>query len=299
MSTLSPRRRWAKVSEFLIEKGIFLCGMATIVIVLLIFAFLLRDALPAIKAIKLSAMLFGREWYPNPDEIFGMLPLIAGSFLVTAGAIVIGVPIAVATAIYIGEVAPPAVRELLKPTVEVLAAIPSVVIGFLGLVLLVPFLQRLLDLPTGLSALTGSIMLAFMSMPTIITIAEDALHAVPKQYKEAAYAMGATKWQTISRVLVPAAKSGILAAVMLGIGRAIGETMTVLMVTGNAAVLPSNLQAFLGPVRTLTATIAAEMGETDRYGLHYNALFVVGAVLFLITFAINLTADLALRRTRR
>lgn len=211
----------------------------------------------------------------------------------------IGVPIGVATAIYIGEVAPPRLREILKPTVEVLAAIPSVVIGFIGLVVLAPFLQRWLHLDTGLTALTGAIMLGFMAMPTIISISEDALHAVPQDYKAAAYALGATKWQTIWRVLVPAARSGILAAVMLGVGRAIGETMTVLMVTGNAAVMPTTLQSMLKPVRTLTATIAAEMGETDRYGTHYNALFMIGLVLFVMTFIINLIADTAIRRVRK
>jgi phosphate transport system permease protein len=189
----------------------------------------------------------------------------------------------------------------LKPTVEVLAAIPSVVIGFIGLLLLAPYLMNHLDkyMVTGQAAITGAIMLAFMSMPTIISISEDALNAVPGDYKAAAYALGATKWQTIIRVIVPAAKSGILAAVMLGIGRAIGETMTVLMVTGNAAVVPENWKAIFMPVRTMTATIAAEMGETARETPHFHALFMIGVLLFTITFIINFIADLALRKVRK
>jgi len=292
-------KQLSRAGEFIIEKGIICCGVATIAIVLFIFIFLLNDALPIFKTNTLWQLISGRDWYPVPDEVFGMLPLILGSALVTVGAIVIGVPIAVASAIFIGEVATPRVRELLKPAVEVLAAIPSVVIGFIGLALLAPLLQKTMNLNTGQCALTGAIMLAFMSMPTIITISEDALHAVPQDYKAAAYALGATRWQTIIGVLVPAARSGILAGIMLGIGRAVGETMTVLMVTGNAAVMPTNIQSILAPVRTLTATIAAEMGETDRYGAHYPALFMVGAILFVITFTINLVADLALRQNRK
>ena len=289
------------IQEVVMEKLILFSGALTILIVCLIFVFLLRDALPAFHVVSLWPLLSGDEWYPLMDE-YGMLPLILGSLLVTAGAVVIGVPIGVAAAIYIGEVAPRRIREILKPTVEVLAAIPSVVIGFLGLVLLAPFLQKVFQIPTGgLTALTGAIMLAFMAMPTIISISEDALHAVPKSYRDASTAMGATPWQTISRVVVPAARRGIIAAVMLGIGRAIGETMTVLMVTGNAAVIPnwSDKLGLLNSVRTMTATIAAEMGEVVHGDTHYNVLFCVGAVLFLITFTINLIADLALQRNRR
>ncbi len=289
------KRRRFSFLEWLMEKIIVISGSLTIIIVFLIFAFLLKDAYPTFATEAPGKLLFGREWYPL-SGIFGFLPLILGSLLVTAGAVVVGVPVGVAAAIYIGEVASPRVREILKPAVETLAAIPSVVIGFLGLVLLAPFLQKILNLPTGLTAFTGSVMLAFMAMPTIISISEDALHAVPQDFRAASLALGATRWQTISRVVFPAAKSGILAAVMLGIGRAIGETMTVLMVTGNAAVIPRSL---FQPVRTMTATIAAEMGETVQYGAHYHALFAVGMVLFLITFLINLAADVALQRGRR
>lgn len=291
-------RALARFHEGMVEKIILTCGSATIIIVLLIFLLLLRESLPIFKVASLTQLLTGQDWYPS-EEDFGMLPLILGSLAVTLGAVIVGVPIGVAAAIYIGEIATPRVREILKPLVEVLAAIPSVVIGFLGMVLLAPWLQEAANLPVGLAAVTGSLMLAFMAMPTIISISEDALNAIPKEYRAASLAMGATQWQTIIKVVVPAARSGILAACMLGIGRVIGETMTVLMVTGNSPVMPTTWQSFLMPVRTLTATIAAEMGETERGGSHYHALFMVGAILFVITFAINLIADFALQRTRR
>lgn len=290
-----PKKRRRITADWAMEKLIIFSGGLTIIIVMLIFVFLLRDAFPAFKNVGVFKLISGRDWYPLSEK-FGMLPLILGSLMVTAGAIVIGLPIGVAAAVYIGEVASPRVREILKPTVETLAAIPSVVIGFLGQVLLAPWLQKVLHLPSGLTALTGSIMLAFMAMPTIISISEDALNAVPKDYRAGSLALGATKWQTIYGVVVPAAKSGILAAVMLGVGRAIGETMTVLMVTGNAALIP---HSFLQPVRTMTATIASETAETVHYGSHYHALFAVGTVLFGMTFLINLIADLALHRSRR
>ena len=268
-------------------------GALAIVFVILISAFLLRDAIPLFRSVSLSKFLFGTDWYPLSDK-FQALPLILGSIAVTIGAMAIALPVGVAAAIYLAEIAPVRVREILKPTVEVLAGIPSVVIGFIGMVVLAPWIKGLLDLPTGLTALTGSVMLAFMAMPTIISISEDAIVAVPKDYGAGALALGATSWQSIVGVTVPAAKSGIIAAVMLGIGRAIGETMTVLMVTGNAAVIPTSLAQ---PVRTMTATIAAEMGEVAYGTPHYFALFAVGLVLFAMTFLINLAADLAVRKT--
>jgi phosphate transport system permease protein len=221
------------------------------------------------------------------------MPLILGSLMVTLGAAIISVPIGVGCAVYIAEIAPGKTKEVLKAGIELLAAIPSVVLGFIGMVTLVPLVKGVFHLPTGLTALSGSIMLAFMAMPTIVSIAEDALYSVPKNYKEGAFALGATHWQTIWRVLLPAASSGILAAVMLGIGRVIGETMAVMMITGNAAVIP---QSILVPVRTLTATVAAEMGEAVVGSEHYFALFAIGIVLFIISFIINVTADLFLHR---
>lgn len=283
-----------KLKEFAIEKLILISGLASVFFVILIFLFLLKEGLAVFKTVTPFNFLFGRNWYPisEPPQL-GILPLILGSLLVTFGAAIISIPIGVACAVYIAEVAPLKAKETLKAGIELLAAIPSVVLGFIGMVTLVPWVKGIFKLPTGLTALSGSIMLAFMAMPTIVSIAEDALYSVPKSYKEGSFALGATHWQTIWRVMLPAASSGILAAVMLGIGRVIGETMAVMMITGNAAVIP---QSILAPVRTLTATIAAEMGEAVVGSEHYFALFSIGIVLFIVSFAINVTADLFLHK---
>ena len=244
------------------------------------------------KYIGVFDFLLGARWYPisEPPRL-GILPLILGSLWVTVGATVISVPLGIACAIYIGEIAPNWLKEILKAGVELLAAIPSIVLGFIGLVTLVPLVKKLFWLPTGLTAFSGSLMLAFMAMPTIVSIMEDALNTVPKSYREGSIAMGATKWQTIRRIVLPSAASGIVAAIMLGIGRVVGETMAVMMITGNAAIIP---HSFFQPVRTMTATIAAEMGETVQGSEHYFALFAIGTFLFAIAFAINLMADLSL-----
>jgi phosphate transport system permease protein len=286
-----------KLKEFIVEKLILICGLASIFFVVLIFLFLLKEGLAVFKTVGFSKFLFGKNWYPisEPAQL-GILPLILGSVLVTVGAAIISIPIGVACAIYIAEIAPVKAKEILKAGIELLAAIPSVVLGFIGMITLVPLVKSVFHLPTGLTALSGSIMLAFMAMPTIVSIAEDALYSVPKTYKEGALALGATHWQTIWRVMLPAASSGILAAIMLGIGRVIGETMAVMMITGNAAIMPKSI--FM-PVRTLTATIAAEMGEAVVGSEHYFALFVIGIVLFIISFAINVTADLFLHRKQQ
>ncbi|MCX5687748.1 MAG: phosphate ABC transporter permease subunit PstC [Candidatus Omnitrophica bacterium] len=283
-----------KFKEFIIEKLILICGIASIFFVVLIFLFLLKEGLAVFNIVSPFQFLFGKSWYPisEPPQL-GILPLILGSLLVTLGAAIISIPIGVGCAIYIAEVALLKIKEILKAGIALLADIPSVVLGFIGMVTLVPLVKNIFNLPTGLTALSGSIMLAFMAMPTIVSIAEDALYSVPKNYKEGAFALGATHWQTIYRVILPAASSGILAAIMLGIGRVIGETMAVMMITGNAAVMP---QSILVPVRTLTATIAAEMGEAVVGGEHYFALFAIGIVLFIISFAINVTADLFLHK---
>ena len=271
--------------EFFIEGTIRVAGISSIVIIGLIFLFLLREGLPAFLDIPLR-QLFGPRWYPI-EESFGMLPLLVGSLIVTLGAISIAIPLGLTTAIYLGEIAPPAQREVLKPVIEVLAGIPSIVLGFLGWIALAPLIQSL-GAPTGLTAFTGSLILAYMSLPTIISIAEDALYAVPKEYRDGALAIGATQWQSIWRVVLPAARPGLVIAVMLGIGRAIGETMAVMMVTGNAANIPAlGSGIFFQPVRTMTATIAAEMGEVAQGSLHYSTLFAIGIVLFLISFTIN------------
>ena len=283
-----------KIKEFIIEKLIYLCGITSIIIVILIFVFLVKEGVSLFKTVSLREFLLGKKWYPISDPpSFGILPLLWGSLFVTLGATIISVPIGVASAVYIAEIAPPRLKEILKSGIEILAAIPSVVIGFIGMTTLVPFVKHFFHLPTGLTAFSGSLMLAFMAMPTIVSIAEDALTAVPQKYKEAALALGATRWQAIHRVILKAASSGIVAAVMLGIGRVIGETMAVMMVTGNAARIPHSL---FEPMRTLTATIAAEMGESVQGSDHYFALFAIGIVLFVITFLINLIADLAVNK---
>ncbi len=234
--------------------------------------------------------LTGKEWYPtaSPSPEFGALPLILGTFLVTLGAILIALPLGLAVSIYLAELANERWRTLLKPAIELLAGIPSVVYGFFGLVVIVPMIKSAFDLSVGETALAGSLLLAIIALPTIITVSEDALKSTPRALKEASLALGATHYETITQVVVPYAIRGISAATILGVGRAIGETMTVLMVTGNAAVIPNS---FLVPVRTLSATIAAELGEAPQGGLHYKALFLVGCVLFLVTFAFNLLAD--------
>ena len=242
--------------------------------------------------------LFGKAWYPTsePAPQLGILSLIIGSLVVTIGAILVALPLGLAGAIYLSEVAHPTIRAALKPAIEILAGIPSVVFGFFGLVVLVPFIQQTFNLAVGETALAGIIMLAIMSLPTVISVSEDALNAVPQSYREASLALGATRWQTIVQIVVPAGLSGVTAAAMLGVGRAVGETMTVLMVTGNAAQIPHSL---LVPVRTLTATIAAELGEAPQGGLHYQALFAIGIALFVITFLINVIADVVNARYRR
>lgn len=274
-----------RAGEWIIENLIRLAGLSTILIIALIFLFLLREGGPAFLDIPLRK-LFGSRWYPIED-IFGLAPLLVGSLIVTLGAVLIAVPLGLICAVYLGEIAPLWQREILKPLIEMLAGIPSIVLGFLGWVALAPLIQNA-GAATGLTAFTGAIILAYMSLPTIISISEDALYAVPKEYRDGALAIGATQWQTIWRVVLPAARSGIVIAVMLGIGRAIGETMAVMMVTGNAANIPALSSGVLfQPVRTMTATIAAEMGEVAQGSLHYNTLFGIGIVLFVITFAIN------------
>jgi len=286
-----------KISEYIIESLIRLSGFLVIAFVFLIFLFLLRDSLSLFKEYKIGEFLFGRNWLPiSEPPKFGIVPLFLGSIYVTAGAIVLCVPVGIAAAMFIAEVAPTFLKNILKSLIEILAAIPSVVLGFIGIVWLSPYLKHTFGLSTGMCGLTGSLLLAFMALPTIISISEDALVGVPRAYKEAAFGLGATRWQALWRIVLPAASPGIIAGVMLGIGRVIGETMVVMMVTGNSPVIPTSL---LQPLRTLTATIAGEMGETVSGSVHYFALFAVGLVLFIITFIINFIADSCLRRARK
>lgn len=275
-------RNWR---ERIIETLILIAGISVIIIISLIFFFLLKEGAPAFIQQPVGSFLSAR-WYPI-EEMYGLLPLLIGSLLVTAGAILISVPLGLTTAVYLGEFAPNWLREILKPLIEVLAGIPSIVLGFLGWVALAPLVQSF-GAPSGLTAFTGALILAYMALPTIISITEDALYAVPKEYRDGSLAIGATKWQTIWRVVVPAARPGIVIAVMLGIGRAIGETMAVMLVTGNAANIPAfGTSMFFQPIRTMTATIAAEMGEVAQGSTHYSVLFAIGILLFVITFFIN------------
>lgn len=282
----------------------FTAGLVVLSVVL-IFAFLIRESIPFFQKRSLGSFLLGPNWYPlEPSDTFGALPLIAGTLLTTAIAIALALPLGVTCAVFMSELAPSRLKNTLKSTVEILAGIPSVVIGFIGMTVLAPIIKERFGLVTGLTAFTGGVLLGFMALPTIISIAEDALHAVPQDYRRASLALGSTRLQTIWKTTVPAARRGIIAALMLGLGRAIGETMTVLMVTGNAGTIPNKLLApvadnsMFQSIRTLTATIAAEMGETALGSLHYHALFALGVVLFIITLVVNSIADFALNRGR-
>jgi phosphate transport system permease protein len=283
--------------EFVITRLIKASGYSAIVFVALIFYFLLREGLPALTEVKLVD-LFAIRWYPI-ENYFGILPLISGSLIITIGAGLVAVPFGIGTAVFIAEIAPRWAREILKPLVELLGGLPSVVLGFLGILVLSPYLRVLLNLPTGLTAFTGSLLLGGIAVPTVVSVAEDALDSVPRSYREGAWALGATRWQTIWRVTLPAARSGVLTAVMLGVGRAIGETITVMMVTGNAPVLATGLGAFFSPVRTMTATIAAEMGEVANGSVHYHVLFLIGITLFLISLIVNVTASAVVFQTKK
>jgi len=258
------------------------------------------SSMPQVKALadeKIGAADFfgGKEWIPTsvPSPQFGVLPLVLGTLLVSLIAILIALPLGLGVAVYISELANDKVRKILKPAVELLAGIPSVVYGFFGLVVLVPLVQKALNLPVGETAFTGSLVLAIMALPTIITVAEDAMRSTPSAMREASLALGATHWQTIYRVIIPYASSGISAAVILGIGRAVGETMAVLMVTGNAAVMPTSLFA---PIRTIPAAIAAELGEAPMGGAHYQALFMLGCILFMITLVMSIASEIISKR---
>jgi len=283
----SSKSKFAKFKSFLITRFVFVNGIISIIILGLILALLLYNSVRFFTSYPIQDFFGGVRWIPTHDK-FGFVPLLVGSILTTFAAILIAIPLGVGSAIYIGELAPRYLRETLKPIIEVLATIPSVVIGFIGIKVFAPLIKNIFNLSIGLTALTGAVMLAFMSLPTIVSISEDAINAVPNTFRYASMALGATKWETTYKIVVPTASSGMVAAVMLGLGRIVGETMAVLMLTGNS---PRIVFSFLQPVRTITATIAAEMGETAQGGLHYSALFAIGLVLFLITFLINFVGD--------
>ena len=296
-----PRRAtWAVAGEKLLELVIRLCGISAILFVLGIFYFVFAKAAPLLfsEGFSLSEFLFSTKWYPTSEVNvrYGVLALIVGTFSVTALAVIIAVPFGLGGAIFISEFCGPKLKETLKITIELLAAIPSVVWGFVGLTVMNQLIVKLTGAPVGLNVLNGGLILALMMVPIIVSIGEDALKAVPDSYREAAIALGCTRWQLVYKVLLPAAKTGLLAAVLLGVARCVGETMAVLMATGHSVNIPGGI---LDSVRTLTATIAAELGETQENSPHYRVLFLIGVLLFTITFAINFTADLIVRGIRK
>ncbi|MDD8026452.1 MAG: phosphate ABC transporter permease subunit PstC [Acidobacteriota bacterium] len=289
------KRALRNLKEKSVRTFFFLNGLLAVVVLAGIFLLLLVSAVPAFREIHLREFLFTKTWDPTSPlkETYGILGQIASSVLVTLGAMILAVPVGIGVAAYLSDVAHARVREIVKPAVEILAGIPSVVIGFLGIVLIGPALAKLFGLGHGLNGLNGSLLLAVMSLPTIISISEDSLSAVPPAYGEASLALGGSRWQTLVRVKLPAALSGIIAAVMLGMGRAVGETMTVLMATGNARAFPTGLMQSL---RTMTSNIAIELGEVPYFTTHYYALFAIGLVLFIMTFLVNMVADIVLHK---
>lgn len=296
-SRSTGRTAISRAAEAVATTIIRAAGWTAIVVLAAIAVFLAWNSLRALDEIGIASILTGTAWYPTSSPAkFGAAPLVMGSLLVTAVALVVCVPIGLAAAVFLSEFAPRRFNEVAKAVIEFMAAVPSVVYGLVGVALIVPAVKSVFSLDSGLTALSGGIVLGVMALPTVVSISEDALHAVPSSLRHASLALGNTRWQTTYKVTIPAASSGIFAAVMLGVGRAIGETMAVLMLTGNAAVMPRSV---LESVRTMTGTIAAEMGEVVQGGLHYSVLFVVGLILFTVTFAINLAADLVLERQRK
>ena len=294
-------RRGRNTIEMAVEKAVELliriCGISAIVFVFGIFFFVFREGAPALAKLDLAEFLTSPKWIPtSATPKYGVGALIVGTLSVTAAAMAIAVPFGLGAAVFVSEFCGRRTRETLKIVIELLAAIPSVVWGFIGLSVMSPLLIRTFEVPVGVNLLNGALLLALMSVPIMVSIGEDALKAVPDSYREAGLALGATRWQIVWRILLPAAKNGLLAAVLLGVGRAIGETMAVLMATGHSIRIP---QALFDPVCTLTATIAAELGETSKGSTHYQVLFLIGILLFTITFVVNLSADLVVKGIRK
>ncbi|MEA2101143.1 MAG: phosphate ABC transporter permease subunit PstC [Thermodesulfobacteriota bacterium] len=285
-----------KIRETIYKYLFTIFAFASLIFLAGIIIVLLKESLPVFAEVGPFKFLFNKFWYPTyePPE-FGILSLVVASVIITLGAMCVCVPVGLGSALYLHEIASPTQRAILKPVIEILAGIPSIVYGFFGMVIVAPFLQDLLGIPTGLCAFTASLVLGIMATPTVCSIAEDALSFVPRSFREASLALGANRWQTLTRVTMPAAGSGISTAVVLGMSRAVGETMTVLMVAGGAAVIP---KSFFDPVRPMTATIAAEMGEAVMGSPHFHALFAIGLILFLITLIFNIVTEIASRRFR-
>lgn len=275
--------------ERFIEKILLISAITAILGVLLIFIFIFMEGLPVLQKHGIMHFIGGKSWHPADSE-FGLLPMIIGSIYVTIGSLVLGIPFGIGCAIFLAEIAPKKITKFIRPAIELLAGIPSVVYGFYGLVVLVPLIRELFG-GRGFSVLAGSIVLAIMILPTIVSISEDSIRAVPREYKEGSFALGANHWQTIKKVILPSARPGIITAVVLGIGRAIGETMALILVIGNVAMVPNSV---LEPVRTLTANIAIEMGYAA--GDHAQALFVTGIVLFVFIITLNYLATLVPKR---
>ncbi|ADH98979.1 phosphate ABC transporter permease subunit PstC [Salisediminibacterium selenitireducens] len=306
-SKLTQKSFKSNILDYVIEKIFLIFGLIAVFVLFLILFFLIREGSGALREVGIMEYLTTTRWYPSSPQGagYGALPFIMSSIMVTVGALIIAIPWGIFTAIYIAEIAPRRVREILKPAVEILAIFPSVILGFIALVILSPIVANIFGLSNGLTALTASLILSVMALPTIISIAEDSIKSVPKDYREAAYALGASRWETIKTVSVPAAKSGIMAGVMLGFGRAVGETMTVLMAAGNAIDMPLReffgivVPDFLTSVRTLTANIAIEGSDVAWGSLHYSSLFVLALILFVITFIVNMIADYLINKQRR
>lgn len=293
------RHRLHCLFEKAIEALIYLCGISAIVFVFGIFFFVFLEALPFLQGrFDLREFLTSPQWYPDSVSKvrYGALALFMGTLSVTVGAMILAIPIGLGAAIFISEFCRPSVKEAAKITIEMLAVIPSVVWGFVAIMMVNPLIIHSFKVPIGLNVLNASVILALISLPLIVSIGEDALRAVPDGFREAAQALGATKWDEIRRVVIPAAKNGLVAAVLLGVGRTIGETMAVLMATGHSITIPTSI---FDSVRTLTATIAAELGEAPKGGEHYRALFTIGLFLFAICFVVNVAADLLIRGIRK
>jgi len=291
MSVSKKRARINRYREQVIESVFFISAITSVVIMALIFYFLIHESLPAFMNIGMVNLLFGQKWH-SAGDIFGMSPIIVGSVMVAFMALIINITVGVPLAIYLAELAGPRSRTILKPAIELLAGVPSIVYGFLGVLILVAYLEKGFDMLTGRSILAGAILLGIMFIPAITTICEDALRAVPKEFKEGSLALGATKWQTIRHVTLPAASSGIIAAIVLNVGNIIGETMAALLVVGNLPRLPKPLFDFFDQSAIFTSVIAGEMGEVPHGSLHYHSLFAVGFVLLVIVTTLNISADL-------
>jgi len=286
---IESRKSNSLIFDVLIEKFFLIVGLSSLFVLFTIMVFLVKEGIPLFKTVSISDFIFGKEWYPTSgNPRFGIFPLIISSLYITLIASLIAIPLSLSVAIYISELAGSTVKEIVKPLIEIIASIPSVIIGFFGMVVIAPFLMEHFDVDTGLNLFNAALMLSFMVIPTIASISEDAISSVPMSLKEASYALGANRWETIIHIVLPASLSGIYTAIILGISRIIGETMIVLMVAGGATIIPTSV---FDPVRPLTSNIAAEMAEASVGGVHYRALFAIGIMLFILTFIFNLIAD--------